>query len=120
MYPNIDVRYYTDAGTLKYDLIVHPGGNINDIALKYEGVDKLEIKNKELVIGTSVGEVKELFPYTYQVEKIGRTTLDCKYVVKGNVVKFKVKDHSPDATIIIDPTLIFCSFSGSTSDNWGY
>lgn len=25
MYPNIDVRYYTDRGTLKYDIIVHPG-----------------------------------------------------------------------------------------------
>lgn len=67
MYPNIDVRYYTDAGTLKYDLVVHPGGNVNDIVLKYEGVNKLEIKNKELVIGTSVGDVKELYPYSYQV-----------------------------------------------------
>lgn len=120
VYPNIDVRYYTDAGTLKYDLIVHPGGRISDIALKYRGVDKLEVKNKELVIGTSVGDVKELYPYTYQVEAAGRTTVDCKYVVKDNVVRFKVKDYSPDATIIIDPTLIFSSFTGSTTDNWGY
>ena len=120
MYPNIDVRYYTDAGTLKYDLIVHPGGNIDNIALQYEGVDKLEIRNKELVIATSVGEVKELYPYSYQVEKTGRTTVDCRYVVKDNVVKFKVKNYSPDATIIIDPTLIFSSFTGSISDNWGY
>ena len=120
MYPNIDVRYYTDQGTLKYDLIVHPGGNINNIALQYEGVDKLEVKNKELVIGTSVGEVKELYPYTYQVQDKGRQVLDCKYVVKNNIVTFKVKDYLPNATIIIDPTLIFCSFAGSTSDNWGY
>ncbi len=120
MYPNIDVRYYTDAGTLKYDIIVHPGGNIDNIALKYDGIDKLEIRNKELIIPTSVGEVKELYPYTYQVEKTGRATLDCRYVVKGNVVKFKVKNYSPDATIIIDPTLIFASFTGSTTDNWGY
>jgi gliding motility-associated-like protein len=120
VYPNIDVKYYTDAGTLKYDLIVHPGGRIDDIALRYEGVDKLEVKNKELIIGTSVGEVKELYPYTYQVESKGRTTVDCKYVVKDNVVRFKVKDYSPDATIIIDPTLIFSSFTGSAVDNRGY
>ena len=120
MYPGIDVRYYTDAGTLKYDLIVHPGGNINNIALKYEGTDKLEIKNKELVISTSVGEVKELYPYSYQVENNGKTTIDCKYVVKDNVVRFKVKNYSPDATLIIDPTLIFSSFTGSNTDNWGY
>ena len=120
MYPNIDVRYYTDAGTLKYDIIVHPGGNIDNIALKYEGADKLQIKNKELVVSTSVGEVKELYPYTYQADDKGRTTLDCRYMLKGDVVKFKVKDYSPDATIIIDPTLIFASFTGSTNDNWGY
>ena len=120
MYPNIDVRYYTDAGKMKYDLIVHPGGNVNDISLKYEGADKLQVKDKELIIGTSVGNVKELYPYTYQVDKNGRTTLDCKYVIKGNTVKFKVKDYSPDATLIIDPTLIFSSFTGSSTDNWGY
>jgi gliding motility-associated-like protein len=120
VYPNIDVRYYTDAGTLKYDLIVHPGGRVSDIALRYQGVDKLEVKNKELIIGTSVGEVKELYPYTYQVEATGRTTVDCKYVVKDNIVRFKVKDYSPEGTIIIDPTLIFASFTGSTTDNWGY
>ncbi|MDN3654589.1 PKD domain-containing protein [Ferruginibacter paludis] len=120
MYPNIDVRYYTDAGTLKYDLIVHPGGDVNDIALKYDGVNNLGVKDRELVIGTSVGDVKELYPYSYQVEAGGRTTVDCKYVVKDNVVKFKVKNYSPDATLIIDPTLIFASFTGSTTDNWGY
>ncbi|MEO6546875.1 MAG: PKD domain-containing protein [Ferruginibacter sp.] len=120
MYPNIDVRYYTDAGTLKYDIIVHPGGNINDIALQYEGVDKLEVKNKELLIKTSVGVVKELYPYTYQLQNGTRKSLDCKYVVNENVVRFKVKDYLPNETIVIDPTLIFASFTGSTTDNWGY
>ncbi|MEJ7587541.1 MAG: hypothetical protein WKI04_08265 [Ferruginibacter sp.] len=120
MYPNIDVRYYTDAGTLKYDIIVRPGGNINDIALNYEGVDKLEVKNKELVIGTSVGEVRELYPYSYQLQNGARKILDCKYVVTGNTVRFKIKDYLPNQTIVIDPTLIFASFTGSTTDNWGY
>ena len=27
---------------------------------------------------------------------------------------------SPDATLIIDPTLIFSSFTGSAGDNWGF
>lgn len=122
MYPNIDVRYYTNQGTLKYDIIVQPGGDIDNIVLKYEGADKLSIKNKELVIGTSVGEIKELYPYTYQVTKEGRQVLDCKYVLdeKTNTIRFKVKDPDPTATIVIDPTLIFCSFTGSFADNWGY
>ena len=120
MYPNIDVRYYTDAGKLKYDIIVRPGGNVNDIALKYDGVDKLEVRNKELVVVTSVGEVKELYPYSYQLQKGIRQTLDCKYSVTGNTVRFKIKDYLPNETIVIDPTLIFASFTGSSTDNWGY
>jgi gliding motility-associated-like protein len=120
VYPNIDVRYYTNNGTLKYDIIVKPGGNPNQIALKYQGVDKLQVKNKELVISTSLGERKESSPFTYQATARERQTINCKYVVKDNIVRFDVKDYDPKATLVIDPVMIFCSFSGSTADNWGF
>ncbi len=120
IYPKIDVRYYSDAGNMKYDIIVHPGGNIDAIAMRYNGIDKLQLKNKELVIGTSVGMVKELYPYSYQVLEGKKQTVECKYVVKNNVVSFKAEGYSPDATLVIDPTLIFSTFTGSGVDNWGY
>jgi gliding motility-associated-like protein len=120
IYPNIDVRYYTESGNLKYDLIVHPGGNPNAIAMRYEGGVKLAIKNKELLIGTSVGSIKELYPYSYQPTMGKKQTVDCKYVVTDNVVRFKVQNYSSKETLIIDPSLIFASFTGSTADNWGY
>ncbi len=120
VYPNIDVRYYTEAGNLKYDLIVRPGGNPNAIAMRYDGADNLEIRNKELIIGTSVGNVKELFPFTYQTITGKRQIVECKYVVNDNVVRFKVQPYSPNETLIIDPSLVFASFTGSSQDNWGY
>lgn len=120
VYPNIDVRYYSDRGTLKYDFIVRPGGNVNDIALRYVGADKLSIRNKELVIATSVGELKELAPYTYQFGEAGKNEIRAEYVLKGDVVRFNVKKFDRNTTLIIDPTLIFCSFSGSIVDNWGF
>jgi len=120
VYPNVDVRYYSDAGKLKYDIIVRPGGKVEAIAMKYSGVEKLQVKNKELVIGTSVGAVKELYPYTYQVVNGKKETVDCKYVVKDDIVRFKVDEYSPNSTIVIDPTLIFSTFTGSPQENWGY
>lgn len=120
VYPNIDVRYYTNNGTLKYDIIVKPGGNVARIGLKYDGVDKLDVKNKELVINTSLGELKESSPYTFQANGKERKEVSCKYIIKDKVVRFDVKGYDPNATLVIDPTLIFCSFSGSTADNWGY
>ena len=120
IYPNIDVRYYSDGGKMKYDIIVHPGGDVDRIAMQYSGVDKLEVENKELLIKTSVGAVKELYPYSYQVGEGKRNTVNCKYVVKNNIVRFKVTGYDPASTLVIDPTLIFSTYTGSTTENWGY
>lgn len=120
VYPNVDVRYYTYNGRLKYDIIAKPGANISKIALRYDGVDKIQVKNKELVLGTSLGEKKESYPYTYQSSAKGRSDVSCKYVVKDNIVRFDVKGYDPSATLVIDPTLIFCSLSGSSANNWGF
>ena len=121
VYPGIDVRYYSDGEThLKYDIIVHPGGDVKKIALQYRGADGLQIKNKELVIKTSVGENKELSPYSYQVINNQRKEVDTRFVVKGDIVRFKVNDHSDQNTLIIDPNLVFFTYTGSTTDNWGF
>lgn len=120
VYPNVDVRYYTDNGFLKYDILVRPGGDVSRIALKYTGVDKLQVRNKELAITTSVGELKESSPFTYQAGHTGKDEIACKYVVKDNVVKFDVRNYDRNATLVIDPVIVFCSFSGSSADNWGY
>jgi gliding motility-associated-like protein len=120
VYPNIDVRYYSTQEKLKYDFIVHPGGNPSAIAMRYDGVSSLSVKKKELIIGTSVGDVKELEPYTYQTNISKKSNVTTKYVVKDNVVTFDVGDYDASATLVIDPQIIFCSFTGSSSDNWGY
>ena len=120
IYPNIDVRYYSTQNKLKYDFIVHPGGNPAAIALRYDGGVKLSIKNKALIIGTTVGDVTELPPYSYQTNVSTRADVVTKYVIKDNVVSFDVSKYDPTSTLIIDPQLIFSSFTGSTADNWGY
>jgi gliding motility-associated-like protein len=120
VYPDIDVRYYSDKGSMKYDVIVRPGGNVSRIAMKYDGANEMKLKNKDLVIGTSVGELKELSPFTYQYDEKGRKEVTTKYSLKNNIVRFEVKDYDRSSTLIIDPNLVFCSFSGSAADNWGF
>jgi gliding motility-associated-like protein len=122
IYPNIDVRYYSENGHLKYDLIVNPGGNVNNIRMRYEGADKLQIKNKELIIKTSVGDVKELYPYSYQFDQVkGKQETTCSYeLVDNKTVRFKVGSYSPNSTLIIDPSLIFSSFTGSRAGQYGF
>ncbi|MBI5372622.1 MAG: PKD domain-containing protein [Sphingobacteriales bacterium] len=120
IYPGVDVRYYTDKGSLKYDILVKPGGDVSKIALKYDGVDKLQVKNKELVLSTSLADFKESIPYTFQPDITGRREVKCKYIVSEGILRFKVDEYDHTRPLVIDPTIIFCSFSGSRSDNWGF
>ncbi|MCO6496667.1 MAG: PKD domain-containing protein [Chitinophagaceae bacterium] len=121
IYPGIDIRYFVDAGmNLKYDFIVYPGANPGNIALRYSGTDAISIKNKELEITTSLGKSKTLKPYTYQPTDEGKTSVDCKYILKDSIVRFQVKDYDKSKLLVIDPTEIFFSYSGSTADNWGF
>ena len=108
VYPNIDVRYYSNGGKLKYDFIVRPGGNPNAIAMRYDG-PTLSINNKQLVIKTPVGEVTEMEPYAYIRGDAKPMPLSCKYVIKDNVVSFDVKEYDRTKTMVIDPSIIFAT-----------
>lgn len=119
IYPNIDVKYYSNAGRIKYDFIVHPGGNTDNIVLKYNGTDRLSIKNNELHISTSLGTIKELYPYSYQLINGERKNVECNYIHFADQVLFDLKGYDKHSELIIDPEIIFSSFAGSTSDNWG-
>ena len=121
IYPNIDIRYYSNGDDLKYDFILYPGADPSKIAMKYDGPEKLFVQNKELVIKTSVGDVKELYPYSYQPNPTGkRDEIDCKYVIRNNIVSFQLNDYDKNKMLVIDPSIIFSSFTGSSADNWGY
>lgn len=120
LYPGIDIRYYSDNGFLKFDIIVQPNAPIEKIAMKYNGAEGLSLRNGELIIKTSVNEVKEQAPYSYQLINGIRQQVNCKYELTGNTVRFKLSGYDKSKTLVIDPTLIFSSFTGSPADNWGY
>jgi len=122
IYPNIDLRYYSENGQLKYDLIVRPGGDVSKIALTYKGADKLFLRNNDLIVKTSIGEVKELYPYSFQTDNIkGRKKIETKYSITGNTVRFRViTPYDKNATLIIDPQVIFVSFTGSPANQYGF
>lgn len=120
MYPGVDVRYYSDEGFLKYDLILEPGARADKIVLRYDDATLSKTKTGELVVKTSVSEIVERKPYAYQVVNGFRQQVDCEYLVIGNKVRFVLGRYDPKALVVIDPTLVFSTFSGSTADNWGY
>jgi gliding motility-associated-like protein len=121
VYPGIDVHYYTANGLLKYDFIVQPGADVSNIAMYFDGVESLKVRDGVLHVKTSVEDVRELAPYTYQLINDSRTEVPCSYEVKGNIVRFKLGSaYTKTSTLIIDPSIVFFTYTGSMADNWGY
>jgi len=121
LYDGITGHFYSEKGNLKYDFIAEPGADVSKIKLKFKGIDGLKLKDYNLVITTSVGSVTELKPYAYQYINGVRKEVMCKYVVKDSMVTFDFpKGYEKSEMLIIDPTVVFCTFTGSTADNWGF
>lgn len=116
-----DYHVYTKDGYLKYDIIVHPGTKVSDLGIEYEGVEALYLKNGDLHIRLSHGEVIEKAPVAYQTDRNGqRVEVSTRFVVQGNRLGFVTGSYDPTRDLVIDPTLIFSTYTGSTADNWGF
>lgn len=120
LYPGIDIRYYSNGDKLKYDIIVKPKIDPSKILIQYDGIEKLYLKNKELIIKTSVGESKELRPIAYQIIEGVKKEIKCEYVISGSIVKYKIENYDTEAPLIIDPELVFATYTGSKASNFGF
>ncbi|MBP1630551.1 MAG: hypothetical protein H6Q15_1444 [Bacteroidetes bacterium] len=120
IYNNIDWKIYSEEGNIKHDFIVKKGGNIEDISLEYIGLNDIYIKKHNLILSTSIGELIELRPIVYQIINGEKIKIDANFILNGNIIKYKIDQYNKDYELIIDPILIFSTYSGSTADNWGF
>lgn len=67
MYDGIDAVIYPSAYYVKYDFIIAPGANANQIQLQYEGVNNLRIENGNLVYDISFTQQIETKPVAWQI-----------------------------------------------------
>ncbi len=120
LYPNIHVRMYTQNGHIKYDYIILPNANPNLIQWKYTGQSKTELKNNQIHIFNEVASFYEDIPIAYQISKNEKKPLPCKYVQKNGVFYFELEQYNINDTLIIDPQIVFSTYTGSYADNWGF
>ncbi len=121
LYNGIDVSFYDNGNGLKYDYIIQPGADPDQLRLRYEGLDKMRLWRGNLVLKTSLSKTTELQPYAYQVIDGDTIDIACEYTLDDNVVSFDLPDgYDPNSELIIDPSLVFSTYTGSTGDNWGF
>ena len=130
LYPGIDLRLNGRHG-LKYDLLVDPGVDPDQIRMRYIGPDGMALENGTLVVRTTAGTVVEEAPVAFseQVRPGGyvgtsmayRKEHVCHYALQGNVLGFAFPDgYAEQEMLVIDPVLTFSTYSGSAADNFGF
>lgn len=121
VYPKTDVKIYYNKGYMKYDFVLQPGGDPAMIQLAYEGPQKMYLKRGSLIIETSVNTIIEKKPVAFQKDGDDWKQVPCEYVLKKNVLSFRFPSgYNPKLPLIIDPMLVFSTYTGSTADNWGF
>lgn len=116
LYPGVDLRLRAGGEVLKYDLVVAPGADPEKISFTYEGTTRMAITDGKLHIATSLGDVIEDIPLAYQIRDGILHKVECRYSLKGGRVSFKIGPYDQGTELVIDPTLSFSSYSGSTTD----
>lgn len=122
LYEGIDLHVYSVGASAKYDFIVAPGVDPAAIALAFDGVKPRLTAAGDLEIVTSVGKVVEQAPVAYQIVGGVHKKVLCNYVVDGTgTVHFAFpKGYDKHTELVIDPVLVFSTYSGSTATTYGY
>ena len=121
LYNGIDMHVLSNKGNIEYEFILQPQSDASQIQLKFTGQDGLKIKNHDLQISTTIGQVSEIKPYAYQYINDTKVEVPCEYHLKNNIVTFDFPaDYDHSQQLIIDPIVLFCTLTGSTADNWGF
>jgi gliding motility-associated-like protein len=120
LYAGIDLKLIEKELELKYEFHVAPKVNPNTIVVDIVGADELFIDAKgKLNVRTQAGQILEEKPFAYQVKNGKIVEIPCQFELNGNALSFKLGSYNSNLELIIDPTLVFATYSGSVTDNFG-
>jgi len=123
IYPTIDLEYLPGDNSFKYNWIINDPSQFKNIELNIQGAEYDINKNGNLIIYSKLGNILEQTPIAWQINEKGNkidVPIKFKKNKAGNIV-FKIKTElNPNYKLIIDPKVIFATFSGSKADNFGF
>ena len=130
LYSGVDLEIYGGKNALKYNFIVAPGADASQIVLEYEGAEDVSVNHDgNLIVRTSVRDLVEMKPFVYQEDRsletgvreiMSRWRVEKMTVEKGRWrVWIELSEYNHEQELVIDPVLIFSTYTGSVADNWG-
>ena len=128
IYPGIDWVLYTvnneklavnsnsshitpHSSLFKYDFIIQPGADPNQIKLKYKNTEQIYLDSfGNIILRNRLGDIREDAPEVFQHQE----KLKAHYILTDSIVCFHIKSYDPAHTLIIDPKLEWSTYFGGT------
>ena len=132
VWPGVDLEVKSFQNSIKYNWIVHSTIDPSVIHWKYRGENSSELSasNKYCRIKTNIVDWSEEIPAVYYIGssgaivdgQMGNSTLNANYIqLQDGSFQFDIKNLDPKNTddLVIDPKLVFSTYTGSRADNFG-
>jgi hypothetical protein len=131
LYPLIDLVFDCTGESMEYFFVVHPGGDVQKIRMRWRGANSTKLKGNRIVVAVDKGIWQERLPESYtdssihfQRNKTSAThnvSVNYRQIQKG-LYGFTTASYDKHATLIIDPTpdLIWGTYMGGDLNDWGY
>ncbi|HTB31948.1 MAG TPA: PKD domain-containing protein [Bacteroidia bacterium] len=120
LYPGIDIVYSFPEGSnnLEYTIIVHPGGDLSLVKLKYSKSKGMYVDaNGNVVISNEIGTLTETAPLAYYMENHQSVTVSS--LANTPTESFTANNLDATKTLVIDPTIQWTT-NPNFANNSGY
>lgn len=124
LYQGIDWQVVSGPNSVKHNYIVQAGFSPEAIKIRYKHQTGITLDKGQLKIQSSVGTIQEQRPFAFQIINGDTSKVECVFQLKGIgdnvIVSFKLGKYDVTKPLIIDPILVFSTYSGSKGDNFGF
>jgi gliding motility-associated-like protein len=119
-YADIHLLWESEKNALKYSFFVEPGANPNEIRWTYSGeYASIRIRDGRLILKTAIGEIIEHRPIAYQLINGKKIPVSCSFQEQEGSYGYELGKYNKEYPLVIDPVLVFATYNGSVSDNFG-
>ncbi len=121
VWPNIDLDLRIDHRGVKYEFVVHPGGNPHDIALRYSDGVHPEIRSDGSVeVRGQIFRLEESRPVTFVKSPSGSSReVESGFVERNGCLGFAIAGQlQTGETLVIDPSISWSTYIGSNANDF--
>lgn len=119
VYSGVDLEIVSGLNGIKYNWICN-ASDIVKIKIKVDGAECNLLDASTIHFKTKFTEWDENIPSVY-LKNDPSQTLNCEYALDSSVISYRITSASPSKNkkIVVDPVLVFSTYSGSRADNFG-